>query len=489
MSTTTTFAPGVQHYIALGETMMAQMAAQRQRMKKMRFDTIAVHGLYGMDAALANQGSILEPAYLSAAQHFENSDHMEAALAYLMPAWAYTRIANPTLGYLEETLALLESYGCDGAASACTTGSGMAAIFMATNPFLAQPGMVGNGHDGGRASAPAEKINFVASAKCYGGTFMLFSQRYAADRGIEVRWVKDPLDLAEWQSKIDRRTRFVYGEMPSNPGLALFDIAALADMAHAHGIPLIIDATVATPALMRPLAHGADIVVHSVSKSMASSGFAIAGVLIARHNLPSRVGPDEMRQNFATYVKLLPFRDHGPALSPFNALMAMNDLRTLRSRMDMLSRNSMTVARFLAQHPAVEGVFYPGLEDTPGHDLARRYMWLADGECDYGAPVNRYGHLIGFTVKGGAEAARRAFDQFQIIWRATDLGRIKSVATIPAISTHQQQGDAGRALAAVPANLIRLSIGAEHPDDIIADLDQALQKTPVRVMAPAFALA
>lgn len=460
---------GVAEYVARGQAMAAAEAAHRALMRGKKFDTIAVHGLYGMEAALANQGSIIEPTYLSPAQHFENSDHMEAALAYLMPSWTYSRIANPTLHYLEQTLALLEGYGYQGEVSACATGSGMAAIFMATNPFLAlESGVVsGNGHHAGR-------INIVVSAKCYGGTFMLFSQRYAAERGVEVRWVRNPLDVAEWASKIDSATRFVYGEMPSNPSLGVFDIAAVADLAHAAGVPLIIDSTVATPALLRPLQVGADIVVHSVSKSMASSGFAIAGAVIARHGIISPVGPQELRDNFALYVKLLPFRDHGPALSPFNALMALNDLRTLRSRMDILSRNTLRVAEFLARHPAVEAVAYPGLPGDPGHAVAARVMWLADGEDGYGQPVNRFGHLLAFTVQGGPAAARRVFDALQLIWRATDLGRIKSVATIPAISTHQQQGESGRSLANVPANLIRLSVGAEHPDDIIADLDQAL---------------
>ena len=460
----------VAEYVARGQAMSADEAAQRAVMRGKKFDTIAVHGLYGMQAALANQGSILEPGYFSPAQHFENSDHMEAALAYLMPSWTYSRIANPTLHYLEETLALLEGYGYNGEVSACAMASGMAAVFMATNPFLAQEGGLpgGNGRHGSH-------MNIVVSAKCYGGTFMLFHQRYAAERGVEVRWVCDPLDVAEWAARIDQHTRFVYGEMPSNPGLAVFDIAAVADLAHQAGVPLIVDSTVATPALMRPLLHGADIVVHSVSKSMASSGFAIAGAVIARHGLTSPVGPQELRDNFALYVKLLPFRDHGPALSPFNALMALNDLRTLRSRMDLLSRNTQRVAEYLTQHPAVEAVFYPGLAGDAGYAVASTYMWLADGEDDYGHAVNRYGHLLAFTVRDGAMAARQVFDGLQMIWRATDLGRIKSVATIPAISTHQQQGEAGRSLADVPGNLIRLSVGAEHPDDIIADLDQALQ--------------
>lgn len=455
------YSPGVAAYVQRGQEMTAAEETRRAHMRRMRFDTIAVHGLYGMEAALANQGSIIEPGYLSAAQHFENSDHMEAALAYLMPSWTYSRIANPTTHYLEETLALLEGYGFEGEVSALVTASGMAAVFMATHPFLARDGVL-------------TRPNIVVSAKCYGGSYMLFQQRYGVERGVEVRWVRDPLDMAEWESHIDEETRFVYGEMPSNPSLAVMDIPGLAELAHAHGLPLIVDSTVASPALLRPLSLGADIVIHSVSKSMAASGFAIAGAVIARHEIPSRVGPDDMRRNFATYLKLLPFRDQGPGLSPFNALMILNDLRTLRSRMDVLSRHTMQVADFLQRHPGVEAVFYPGLEEVRGHDTAARVMWLADGEDDYGVPVNRFGHLMGFTVRGGAAAARAVFDRLELIWRATDLGRIKSVATIPAISTHQQQGEEGRELAQLPRNLVRLSVGGEHPGDVIADLEQAL---------------
>lgn len=452
----------LEQYIQRGQEMTAALQQRRQTMRRKKFDTIAVHGVYDAEEALRNQGSIIEPAFTSSAQHFENSDHMEAALAYLMPAWAYSRIANPTLGYLEETLALLEGYGFAGEVSACATASGMAAVFMATNPFLTAAGQ------------PTAPMNIVASVKCYGGTFMLFSQRYALERGIEVRWVRDPLDLAEWAGKIDGHTRFVFGEMPSNPGLAVFDIASVAEMAHAQGIPLIVDSTVATPALLRPLQHGADIVVQSVSKTLASSGLAIAGAVIAKNDIPSKVGPPELRQNFALYVKLLPLRDHGPGLSPFNALMILNDLRTLRSKVEVMSQNTLRVAEFLAQHPAVEDVLYPGLPAFPGHEVAKKYMWLVDSEVGEGTPVNRFGHLLAFTVKGGHRTARAVFDRLRMILRATDLGRIKSVATIPTISTHQQQGDAGRDLASVPANLIRLNVGAEHYLDVVADLEQAL---------------
>lgn len=451
------YSAGVQRYIEAGNEQQAQLQRQRAQMRKMRFDTIAVHGIYGAEGALANQGSIIEPGYFSSAQHFENSDQMEAALAYLMPAWAYSRIANPTLGYLEETLALLEGYGFAGETTALVTASGMAAVFMATNPFLAGEG----------------RRNIVASSKCYGGTFMLFAERYGRERGIEIRWIRDPLDLDAWQAAIDGETRLLFGELPSNPLLAVFDIAAVAALAHRHELPLLVDATLATPALCRPLCHGADIVIHSLSKSIIASGFGIGGALIARHDIPSRVGPPQLRENFAAYVKLLPFRDHGPCLSPFTALMALSELRSLRPRMDRLSASAQRVAEFLAEHPGVEQVCYPGLESDPGHLTARRCLQLVDAEA-LGDPLFRYGHLLSFCVRGGPAAARQVFDRLQLVLRATDLGRIKSIATIPAISTHQQQGEEGRELAGIPANLIRLCVGGEHPQDILDDLAQAL---------------
>jgi len=457
----TTPAPsGIQRRVAEGVRAQEVLAARKAEMRAMRFDTIAVHGLYGLEESLASQGSLVEPLYLSPAQVFEDADHMEAALGYLMPSWTYSRIANPTLSALEGTLALLETYGSDVEASAVVTASGMAAVHMATNPFLS--------HD-----PTLPPVNIVASARCYGGTFMLFSERYAIERGVEVRWVRDPRDLSEWAASIDGGTRFVYGEVPSNPSLALVDVPAVAHLAHAHGLPFIVDPTVATPALLRPIAMGADVVVQSLSKSIGGSGLSIGGAVIARRDLPSRVGPDELREDFATYVKLLPFRDHGPAMSPFNAAMLLNDLRTLRHRVDHWSRGAERVATFLQAHPGVEAVRYPGLATHPDHDLARRDLWLVDGDRD-ARPVNRFGSLLAFDVAGGAHAARRVFDGLRLIRRATDLGRVKSIATIPAISTHQQQGEHGRALAGIPDHQIRLSVGGEDPADLIDDLDRAL---------------
>jgi O-acetylhomoserine/O-acetylserine sulfhydrylase-like pyridoxal-dependent enzyme len=457
---------GVAKYVKAAEKAAARREEDIAAMRKCRFDTIAVHGLYTMSEALDyNQGSIIEPIYLSSSQTYRDSDEMEAALSYQIPTWCYSRIANPSMYYYENVLALMEGYGFDGETSCCATSSGMAAIHSATEPFLCVD-----------PKNPGAPMNFVATCQVYGGTFQQFSIRKDAEKGIECRWVINSADLNDWESKIDENTRFLYGELPSNPGQSFFDLAKIAELAHKHGLPLIIDNTVGTPALLRPICHGADIVIQSVTKTLTSSGFGISGAVISRKNITSRFGPDELRADFAMYLKTLPNRDNGPNLSPFNAIMSLNDMRTLRSKVDMFSRNTMQVAEFLANHPQIEEVRYLGMLDHPLHKLASRYLYLVDAEHDalYGKPVNRYGHLMSFLVKGGAAETRKAFDGMERIWRATDLGRIKSVATIPAISTHSQQGEEGRTIADIPENLIRLCVGGEHPDDTIRDLDQAL---------------
>jgi O-acetylhomoserine/O-acetylserine sulfhydrylase-like pyridoxal-dependent enzyme len=390
---------------------------------------------------------------------------MEAALGYEVPTWCYSRIANPSMYYLEGVLALLEGYGSNVETSCIATASGMAAIQSAVDPFLVT-----------NPDNPGEKMNFVATCQVYGGTFQQFAIRKDQERNIEWRKVINSNDLDEWASLIDENTRFLYGEMPSNPGQAFFDLEKVAELAHKHGIPMIVDATVATPALMRPLEWGADIVVQSVTKSLMTSGFGIAGAIISRKDLTSKIDNDAMKADFAMYLKTLPNRDNGPNISPMNAVLGLNDIRTLRTRMDLCSRNTLKVAEFLQGHKHIEQVDYLGLESHPLHELASKYMVLVDSEFDdlYGKKVNRYGHLMSFRVKGGAKATRDVFDSMQRIWRATDLGRIKSVATIPAISTHSQQGEEGRKLANIPPNLVRLCVGAEHSDDVIADLDQAL---------------
>ncbi len=457
---------GMQEYIDLNNKYLAKRDKYiKDVVKKWRFDTIAVHGLYSVNDAIEDyQGSVIEPIFMSTAQAYRDSDEMAAALAYKIPTWCYSRIANPSTYYYEWTLALLEGYGFNGETSCCSTSSGMAAIMTAVQPFLTVQKDVN------------EPRNFVASAQCYGGTFQQFKVRLMAERNIECRWVLDPTNLDDWASKIDKNTRFIYGELPSNPQQGFFDIKKVADLAHAHSLPLICDSTVATPALLRPICHGADIVVQSATKSLTTSGFGVCGAVIARKNLVTNINNDQLKNDFSLCVKYMQNRDFGPNLHPMQAVMTMNDMRTLRSKMDLMSRNTMKVAEFCESHPQVESVQYLGLPNHPLHDLASKYLWLVDSEHDdqYGKPVNRYGHLMSFCVKGGPQKTRAFFDKLQRIWRATDLGRIKSVATIPAISTHQQQGEEGRTLANIPSNMVRLCVGGEHPDDIIADLDQAL---------------
>lgn len=457
---------GIDKYLAAAQRMAVQRQEDKARMKECRFDTIAVHGLYSMNEALNfNQGSIIEPIYMSSAQGYRDSDEMEAALSYQIPTWCYSRIANPSLYYYENAIAMLEGYGFSGETSCCATSSGMSAILAATDPFLTI-----------NPENPKQKFNFVSTCQVYGGTFQQFSIRKAEERGIDCRWIINSADLDEWRSKIDENTRFLYGELPSNPGQAFFDLEAIAELAHSFEIPLIVDNTVAGPALLRPISHGADIVIQSVTKTMTSSGFGVAGAVISRNNIRSRFGPPEMKSDFAMYIKTLPNRDNGQNLSPMNAILSLSDFRTLRTKVDLFSRNTMRVAEYLEQHPKIEQVDYLGLHQHPLHKLASRYLFLVDAEHDsqYGKPINRYGHLMSFRVKDGALATRKMFDAFTRIWRATDLGRVKSVATIPAISTHQQQGEEGREMADIPPNMVRLCVGGEHPDDIIADLSGAL---------------
>lgn len=459
------YGPGVMKYIKEAEKFLVQKEKQIARIKKLKFDTIAVHGLYTVEEALTqNQGAVIEPLYLSSSQAYKDSDEMEAALAYLIPTWCYTRIANPTTYYLEWALALLEGYQTGHETSCLVTASGMSAIVSAIDPFLI------------KQKEGSEKINFVTSFQLYGGTFQHFTVRKMKERGIEIRWVEHQDDIEEWKAKIDENTRFLYSEAPSNPLQSFCDIKALVELAHSWEIPFIIDSTCATPALMRPIAYGADIVIHSLTKSITSGGLAIGGALISRKPIATKIKNENplFKQSYAEYVKFLPYRDTGPAASPLNALFALNDLRTLRSRMDLVSANSEKVAEFLSQHPKVYQVNYLGLDSFPLHDLAKKYMKLVDSDNGKGKEVNRYGHLLSFRVDGPPRNARKVFDNLNLIFRATDLGRIKSIACIPAISTHQQQGDEARAKAGIPPQLIRLCVGAENPDDIIADLDQAL---------------
>lgn len=452
------YSKGVQKYIEKAKKELEERKKYLKELKEKKFDTLAVHGLYSVEEAFeGGKGGIIEPIFPSTSQAYRDSDEMEAGLAYLIPTWCYSRIVNPTVTYLEETLSLLETYGTPYFASALCTSAGMAAIKQAVEPLL-------------DLNLPYKKgVNFVSTAQCYGGTFQLFNLRMS-ERGAKVRWVQKPWEIKEWEKLIDEDTRFLYGEMPSNPQQACFDIEKVAELAHSHRIPLIVDATVGTPALLRPIAFGADIVVHSLTKTIGTGGFSIGGAIVAKENIISKHLPEEVKQDYALWLKLWPFRDSGPCMSPYSAFLFLNELRTLRIKVKHYSQSTMKVAEFLKKHPKVERVDYLGLEDHFLHPIAKKYMKLADED------LNLYGHLMSFNIKGSAEDTRKVFDSFKMIWRATDLGRVKSVATIPAISTHQQQGEEGRKLAGIPPTMIRLSVGGEAPEDIISDLEQALKK-------------
>ncbi len=450
------------YWIEKGASMLADREGRIERAEKWKFDTIAVHGLYDLNQALAfNNGSIMEPVYMTPAQAYQDTGEMEAALSYQMPTWCYSRIANPSTYFLEETMALLEAYGTGLRASCLGTASGMSAIRTATDPFLV-------------ADDELPPPNIVASAKLYGGTYQQFWVRRWEEQRVEVRWVADPLNLESWRSKMDDGTRFVYGEFPSNPSVAIFDIAAVAEAAHSCGIPFIVDSTCASPAITRPLAFGADIVIQSASKVIGASGTSIAGLVIARHGIVSRIGPEEMRTDFAAWAKLWPYRDNGPALHPMAAIMTLNDLRSLRMRLAQMSRTALQVSEFLENHPKVARVQYPGLPSHEAHDLARKYMKLADTD------ENAYGFMLSLDIKedtpGRMDNTRKFYDGLDMIWRATDLGRVKTIATLNAISTHLQQGEEGRALAGVTPSTIRLAVGIEDPADILVDLQKGLDR-------------
>jgi O-acetylhomoserine/O-acetylserine sulfhydrylase-like pyridoxal-dependent enzyme len=455
----------VEEYIQAAKEILDKKNEMISRIKKFKFDTIAVNGLYTLEEAINhNQGALIEPLYLGVAQAYQDSDEWEGVFRYKVPSWCYGRYANPTVWYLEQVLALLEAYQTGYDASCLVTASGMSAIKLATDAFLAK-----------QKKGP-EDINFVSSIQLYGGTFQQFTVRQKQDRGIDVRFVVDQTNLEEWKEKIDENTRFLYTEAPSNPQLAFCDIRAVVDLAHSWEIPFIIDATCATPALMRPIAYGADLVIHSLTKSIGSSGLGIGGALISRKPVVTKLKNDNpfFKGSFAEYIKWLPFRDTGPAASPMNSFMFLNDLRTLRPRMDMLSQSCQKIAEYLGQHPRVYQVDYLGMPSSPLYDLAKKYMKLVDSDDGHGNEINRYGHLMSFRVDGPPRNARKVFDNLKLIFRAGDLGRIKSMATLPALSTHLQPGEEFRDKADIPAQMIRLCVGAEDPGDLMDDLGQAL---------------
>jgi O-acetylhomoserine (thiol)-lyase len=421
----------------------------------MKLETLAVHAGYSPDPTTK---AVAVPIYQTTSYAFDNTQHGADLFDLKVPGNIYSRIMNPTNDVLEQRLSAME-----GGVGGLAVASGMAAITYAIQT-LAEVG-----------------DNIVSVAKLYGGTYNLFAHTLPR-QGIEVRF-GDHADIASLESLIDSRTKAVFCESVGNPSGNIIDIAALAEAAHRHGVPLIVDNTVATPVLCRPIEHGADIVVHSLTKYIGGHGTTLGGMVIDSGTFPWADNaerfpllntPDPSYHGvvyteafgpaaFIGRCRVVPLRNMGAALSPMNAFQILMGLETLSLRMERHCENAMKVAYYLQQHPQVSWVQFAGLPDHPEHHLAQRYMG--------GIPAS----ILSFGIKGGQEAGARFIDALDLIVRLVNIGDTKSLACHPATTTHRQLDDEELAKAGVPRDMVRLSIGIEHVDDILADLEQALK--------------
>jgi O-acetylhomoserine (thiol)-lyase len=420
----------------------------------MRMETLAVHAGYSPDPTTK---AVAVPIYQTTSYAFDDTQHGADLFDLKVQGNIYTRIMNPTNAVLEARIAALE-----GGIGALALASGQAAITYALLTIL----------ESGQ--------NVVSSSTLYGGTYNLFAHTLP-QFGIQARFA-DHRDPASFEKLIDANTRALYCESVGNPLGNVTDFAALADIAHRHGIPLIVDNTVPTPYLCRPFDHGADIVVHSLTKYLGGHGNSIGGALVdsgkfpwAKHadKFPRLNQPDVSYHGVvftealgeAAYIgraRVVPLRNTGAALSPFNAFLILQGIETLALRMDRTCDNALAVARFLQSHPRVKWVNYAGLPDSPSRALAERYMG------------GRASGILTFGVAGGLQAGAKVQDAFKLFTRLVNIGDAKSLACHPASTTHRQLSPGELASAGVSEDMIRLSIGIEHIDDLIADLEQAL---------------
>jgi O-acetylhomoserine (thiol)-lyase len=417
-----------------------------------RPETLAIHAGQKPDSA-TNARAV--PIYATTSYVFNDADHAARLFALQEFGNIYTRIMNPTNGVFEERVAAIE-----GGVGALAFASGQAAE-TATILNLARTG-----------------DNIVASSSLYGGTYNLF-QWTLPKLGITTTFV-DGSDPANFAPAIDANTKAIYLETIGNPRLDVPDIAAIADVAHAHGIPLVIDNTFA-PLLCRPIQHGADIVIHSATKWIGGHGTAIGGIVVdggtfdwkASGRFPDFVEPDpsyhgvsyvEAVGNLAFIIKLRVqvLRDTGGALSPFNSFLFLQGLETLPLRIERHASNALTVANWLQQDPRVTWVSYPGLASHPAHANAKRYL------------TGGFGGVLAFGIRGGREAGKALIDNVKLFSLLANVGDAKSLIIHPATTTHQQLSAEDQLSTGVTEDLVRLSIGLEHVDDIIADLDQGL---------------
>ncbi len=419
-----------------------------------KFDTLAIHAGYSPDPTTK---AVAVPIYQTTSYAFDDTQHGADLFDLKVAGNIYTRIMNPTTDVLEKRVAALE-----GGVAALAVASGMTAITYAIQT-IAQAG-----------------DNIVSTSKLYGGTYNLFAHTFPR-QGLEVRFAPHD-DVAAIEALIDDRTKAVFCESVGNPAGNIVDIEAIAQAAHRHGVPLIVDNTVASPALCRPFEWGADIVVHALTKYMGGHGNSIAGAIVdggtfpwAEHKdrFPMLNEPDPSYHGvvyteafgpaaFIGRCRVVPLRNTGGALSPFNAFLILQGIETLALRMERHNSNALAVARFLDAHPDVAWVNYAGLESHPEHALAQKYMG--------GLPAS----ILSFGIEGGIEAGARFIDALQLILRLVNIGDAKSLACHPASTTHRQLSPEELARAGVGEDMIRLSIGIEHIDDILADLEQAL---------------
>ncbi|MEX0730765.1 MAG: bifunctional O-acetylhomoserine aminocarboxypropyltransferase/cysteine synthase [Aquisalimonadaceae bacterium] len=420
----------------------------------MKIETIAIHGGYEPEPTTK---AVAVPIYQTTSYAFDNTQHGADLFDLKVPGNIYTRIMNPTNAVLEQRVAEME-----GGVGGLAVASGMAAIEYAIETIAE----VGD--------------NIVATSKLYGGTYNFFAHSLPR-RGIEVRFAAQD-DFEAIANCIDDRTKAVFCETVGNPSGNIADIERLAEIAHARGVPLIADNTVPSPYLWRPIEQGADIVVHALTKYMGGHGSSIAGVIVDSGKFPwaehkKRFAmlnePDPSYHGvvytealgaaaFIGRARVVPLRNTGAALSPFNAFLVLQGIETLALRMDRHCENAQTVAEYLQRHPQVTWINFAGLPDSPDHALAKKYM------------AGRASGILSFGIKGGAEAGARFIDALGLITRLVNIGDAKSLACHPATTTHRQLNDEELGKAGVTRDMVRLSIGIEHIDDILADIEQAL---------------
>jgi O-acetylhomoserine (thiol)-lyase len=421
-----------------------------------KLETQCLHA--GYESAEATTNSHAVPLYRTAAYRFNSTEHAANLFTLKELGNIYTRLMNPTTDVLEQRVAALE-----GGAAALAVSSGTSAIFYSIIN-LAKSG-----------------DEIVSANNLYGGTYTQFND-ILPSMGITVKFV-DPTDPKNYEAAITEKTKAVFAETVGNPLLDVVDIQAIADIAHAHGLPLIVDSTFSTPALCRPLEHGADIVVHSLTKWLGGHGTGIGGVVVdsgkfdwttGKHPQLSDPEPSYWNVSFANdlgdlaplaYIlrmRLIPLRNLGACIAPDNAWMALQGIETLPLRMERHSENGLAVAKHLQQHDKVEWVRQPGLEGDPSYELAQKYL------------PNGTGGMVIFGIKGGAEAGKTFIESLKLLSHLANVGDARSLAIHPASTTHSQLSEEQQAAGRITPDLIRLSIGIENIDDILADIDQAL---------------